>query len=89
MINLLTGKVHDATHPEPVPNKMVEDAWTAEAYLASMRRLLHAASKRNADTDRLLRAAAVLAEAAKVVRATPLPVKTSRVRGVPRDGDTP
>lgn len=76
MHNLLTGKEHDTTHPEPVPNKVVEEAWTAEAYLASMRRLLYAASKRGADTDRLLTAAAVLAEAAKSAPAS-LPARTA------------
>jgi hypothetical protein len=85
MLNLLTGKVHDSAHPLPDLDKLAEQPMTADEHLAAMRRLLVAASKRDnrANAQALREAAAVHVEAAKVVRATPLPVRTT-----PRDGDT-
>lgn len=90
MHNLLTGKTQDTAHPEPVPNKIVEDAWSAEAYLAAMRRNLHAASKPGADKTTLLLAANTLALAAQAISSMPLPVKTApkTLSKLPGDGDT-
>lgn len=86
MHNLLTGKVETREFPEPKPNPTVESGWTAEAYLAAMRRLLNDAA-RSPDPALMVAAAGVLAKAAVVAARTPLPVKTAPARTVSRDGD--
>jgi hypothetical protein len=88
MINLLTGKPIDPSHPtNPDADRVfVEEPFTAAAHLAAMRRLLAAATNSN-NADQLLHAATIHAEAAKTAGRTPLPVKTAPGRVVPRDGD--
>jgi hypothetical protein len=85
MLSLLTGKTHDPIRP--APDSEADADWTAEDYRAAMRRLLHAASKtyanpspgQDAERDRMLTAAGVLAEAAKSV--------PGAVRRLPSGGD--
>lgn len=79
MINLLTGKKIDPSHPVNLTAEraFVEEPFTAAAHLAAMRRLLHAASNDD-NAYRLPKAARIHSEAAK----------TAPARTVPRDGDT-
>ncbi len=98
MHNLLTGKTASTEFPEPKRNSIVEDHWTAEAYLAAMRRNLYAASRPGADTATLLLAANTLALAAQAAWPGPAAAgdpttstasSESRVRFNPgRDHDT-
>lgn len=73
MINLLTGKPVDPSHPiDPTADHdLVEQPFTAEAYLAAMRRNLYAASRPGADTATLLLAANTLALAAQAAKTAP------------------
>lgn len=87
MLNLLTGKTDTREHPDPSPDALVEEPWTAEAYLTAMRRLLNDAGKTGTDPTVMVAAAGVLVEAAKVVKRTPLPVETAPARSLPRDSD--
>lgn len=89
MLNLLTGKHIDPSHPaNPAADRdLVETPLTASAHLAVMRRLLHAATNSN-NAEHLLKSARIHVEAAKVAARTILPVKTAPARIVPRDGDT-
>ena len=93
--NLLTGKTASTEFPESNHNSIVEDQWTAEAYLSAMRRNLYAASKPGADTATLLLAANTLALAAGAAWPGPATPPTdsgpseSRVRFNPgRDHDS-
>lgn len=86
MLNLLTGKNEPNDYPDPTPNPMVEEPWTAEAYLTSMRRLLNDAGKSGTNPAVMVAAAAVLVEAAKAAPRPALPVKTAPARTLPRDG---
>lgn len=81
MHSLLTGKFGSAEQPTDEP-------WTAEDHLAAMRRLLHTASQSpSSDTERIMTAARIHAEAAKSAPRTQLPVKTAPARTAPY-GDT-
>lgn len=84
MHSLLTGKFESAAQPDPSPNRIVEEPWTAEAHLAAARRLLNTASKNSDESaTKLIAAARVHAEAAKTAGRTPMPVQTSPARTAP------
>lgn len=70
MHNLLTGKLDTREYPDPQPNRIVEDPWTAEAYHAAARRLLNDARKPGNDTANMVAAAGVLADLAMTAQPT-------------------
>lgn len=81
MHNLLTGKQGHTEYPDPSPNALANDSWTAEAHLNAARRLLDAGGRGDHDvTANLIAAARVHVEAAKAVAVMP-------TRTLPRDGD--